>query len=123
MTISIESLRLQFPALTGKGYFNFGGQGPLPQKALDTMMASYRQVQKKGPFSVAMNAWIDQVMADTKQAIAAEIGAKPRNITLTENVTVGCNIALWGIEWREGDEILVGDCEHPGVIGTLLFIY
>ena len=58
-------------------------------------------------------------MAKTKEAIATEIGAQPRNIVLTENVTVGCNIALWGIEWQEGDEVLVGDCEHPGVIGTL----
>ncbi len=117
--MDLEQLRLQFPALTDKGYFNFGGQGPLSRKALNAIISSYDKVQVQGPFSITVNAWAQDVIAATKQAICSEVGGQPRNITLTENVTMGCNIALWGIEWQEGDEILVGDCEHPGIIGIL----
>ena len=38
---------------------------------------------------------------------------------MTENVTVGCNIAFWGIDWQPGDRILLSDCEHPGVIASI----
>ncbi len=43
----------------------------------------------------------------------------PETITLTENVSVGCNIALWGIDWQAGDHLLISDCEHHSVIATV----
>ncbi|OKH18652.1 aminotransferase class V-fold PLP-dependent enzyme [[Limnothrix rosea] IAM M-220] len=119
MAMDLEQLRLQFPAIAAKSYFNFGGQGPLSRKALNAIISSYDKVQVQGPFSIAVNAWAQDVMAKTKAAIASELRVQPKNLVLTENVTMGCNIALWGIEWQEGDEILVGDCEHPGIIGIL----
>jgi L-cysteine/cystine lyase len=39
-------------------------------------------------------------------------------ITLTDNVTVGCNIAMWGIDWQLGDHLLLSDSEHPGIVAT-----
>lgn len=39
-------------------------------------------------------------------------------MTLTENVSAGCNIALWGMDWRIGDHLLLSDCEHHGVIAA-----
>ena len=48
---SLESHRLHFPALQNKLYFNYGGQGPLPQSALDAIIESYTQLQQDGPFS------------------------------------------------------------------------
>jgi L-cysteine/cystine lyase len=55
----------------------------------------------------------------TRQAIATELGGSAGSIALTENVTAGCNIALWGLNWQAGDRILVSDCEHPGVIASI----
>jgi L-cysteine/cystine lyase len=31
---------------------------------------------------------------------------------------VGCNIALWGIDWQAGDHLLLSDCEHPGIVAA-----
>lgn len=102
-----------------KGYFNFGGQGPLSQETLNTIIEGYQKVQQLGPFSQRVNAWLDEETAKTRRAIASEVGATPETITLTENVTVGCNIALWGLDWQEGEHILLTDCEHPGVIASI----
>ncbi|MFW6357958.1 MAG: aminotransferase class V-fold PLP-dependent enzyme [Chroococcales cyanobacterium] len=115
----IETHRQQFPSLQNKAYFNFGGQGPLPQVAVEGIMEAYTYVQEHGPFSVKINAWIQEQEALLREAIASEIGAIADTISLTENVTDGCNIALWGIEWQRGDHILLSDCEHPGVIATV----
>ncbi|MBW4650054.1 MAG: aminotransferase class V-fold PLP-dependent enzyme [Kastovskya adunca ATA6-11-RM4] len=115
---SIDLHRQQFPALANKAYFNFGGQGTLPQASLDAISQTYQYIQHNGPFSTGVNAWLMEEGNATREAIASELGAPTSSITLTENVTVGCNIAMWGIDWQAGDHLLMTDCEHPGVIAT-----
>lgn len=112
--------RQHFPALVNKRYFNFGGQGPLPQRSLTAIAETHAHVQAVGPFSQAANRWITEELAHIRGAIATEFGVSPSTLTLTENVTVGCNIPLWGFDWQPGDHVILSDCEHPGVIATLL---
>lgn len=118
-TPQLEIHRQQFPALSNKAYFNYGGQGPLPQASLDAIFQSYDYVQRYGPFSQQINRWINQEETLTRNAFAAELGIAPETLTITEDVTVGCNIALWGINWQPGDHLLLSDCEHPGIIATI----
>ena len=117
--MNLKEHRQQFPGLANKIYFNFGGQGTMPQGALEAIVDTYRYIQQKGPFSLKVNSWIEQHVNLTKAAIATELQTTPETITLTENVTAGCNIALWGIEWRAGEHILITDCEHPGIIAIV----
>jgi L-cysteine/cystine lyase len=111
--------RQDFPGLTDKAYFNYGGQGPMPQSALSAIYESYQFIQEKGPFSEQVGLWVSTELAKTRQAIASELGVLPQTITLTENVSIGCNISLWGLDWQPGDRILIGDCEHPGIIAAV----
>ena len=114
----LERHRQQFPALANKAYFNFGGQGTLPQGSLEAIQQAYEYVQRHGPFSAGVNAWVTEEADKTRLAIASELGAAVEAIALTEDVTVGCNIAMWGIDWQAGDRMLLTDCEHPGIIAT-----
>ena len=111
--------RQQFPALSNKSYFNYGGQGTLPTVALEAIAQSYNYIQTAGPFSLGVNNWINQEASLTREAIAQELGVTAETITLTEDVTVGCNIALWGLPWQAGEHILLSDCEHPGIIAAV----
>ncbi|MBE9125255.1 MULTISPECIES: aminotransferase class V-fold PLP-dependent enzyme [unclassified Coleofasciculus] len=115
----LERHRRQFPALGNKAYFNYGGQGPLTSASLAAIQQAYDYIQQHGPFSGKVFAWIVEEANQTRQAIASELGVPPETIALTENVTVGCNIALWGIDWQKGDRILLTDCEHPGIVATV----
>ena len=115
-----DNHRQQFPALANKAYFNYGGQGPLPEPALDAIYQAYKWVQLGGPFSAQMGAWVVQEAMLTRRAIASELTVPPETIALTEDVTVGCNIALWGIDWKAGDHLLISDCEHPGVVASVM---
>jgi L-cysteine/cystine lyase len=122
-SISASSTKLhrhreQFPALANKTYFNYGGQGPMPQGAMDAITQSEAHIQHIGPFGNEAYGWIAPQIQATREAIASELHVPTQTITFTENVTVGCNIAIWGIEWQAGDNILLSDCEHPGVIAT-----
>ena len=117
--IEIEKHREQFSGLANKVYFNFGGQGTMPKSASTAIINTHQYIQEIGPFSLEINAWLNREVALVRQEIATELGTTAKRITLTENVTVGCNIALWGIDWQPGDSILMSDCEHPGVIAAV----
>lgn len=116
--LSLEQHRQNFPALGNKAYFNYGGQGPLPDPAQREIQQAYRYIQQEGPFSRWVNAWVTQQVEQTRQAIAAELKVAPATITLTDAVSTGCNIALWGLNWQPGDHLLLSDCEHPGIIAA-----
>ncbi|MTJ11352.1 aminotransferase class V-fold PLP-dependent enzyme [Anabaena sp. UHCC 0187] len=110
--------RAQFPALSNKVYFNYGGQGTMPQGAMDAISQSQAHIQNIGPFGSEAYSWISPQIQASREAIASTLNVPSDTITLTGNVTVGCNIAMWGIDWQPGDHLLLSDCEHPGVIAT-----
>ncbi|MEO1296666.1 MAG: aminotransferase class V-fold PLP-dependent enzyme [Cyanobacteria bacterium J06636_16] len=112
-------LRQQFPTFAHRRYFNYGGQGPLPQPALDAIQQAHLSLQTEGPFSATTKDWMQQTIADTREALATLLQVVPTTLTLTESVSVGCNIPLWGIDWQAGDRILITDCEHPGVVAAI----
>jgi L-cysteine/cystine lyase len=119
MNRSIETYRQQFPYLDRYTYFNYGGQGLMSRGAIDTMQQSQETMQAIAPFSLASNDWIMAETAKLRSLMATELGAPIETITITEDTTVGCNIALWGIDWQAGDRILITDCEHQGVIAIV----
>lgn len=112
----LHQYRQKFRALANKAYFNFGGQGPMPSSAMDAVILAQDEIQRIGPYGKEVNAWLIQQTNATRVAIATELNVPAQTITLTEDVTVGCNIAMWGIDWKPGDHILLTDCEHPGII-------
>lgn len=115
----LDQHRSEFPFLKGKTYFNYGGQGPMPRSAIAVLHEAHDRFQELGPFSSAANAWMVEEGTLTRSAIAKDLGATADTITLTEDVSVGCNIALWGIDWKAGDHILISDCEHQGIIAAV----
>ena len=115
----LKEHRQQFPGLINKTYFNFGGQGTMPEPSLQAIIDTHKYIQEVGPFSGKVNGWLTNKVNLLREAIALELEAALETITLTENVTAGCNIAMWGVDWSEGDRILMTDCEHPGIIATV----
>ncbi|MEB3356856.1 MAG: aminotransferase class V-fold PLP-dependent enzyme [Synechococcales bacterium] len=115
----LEQHRQHFPALGNKTYFNYGGQGPMPQSAIAAIREAHETLQRTGPFSGEANGWMLQEITQVRGAIATELHVTPDTITLTENVTTGCNIPLWGFDWQAGDHLVLSDCEHPGIIAAI----
>lgn len=96
LTARLQTLRAEFPALANKRYFNFGGQGPMPQSALTAITDAHLTLQTAGPFSGSINQWIQQSAMAMRQTLADLLTVPVEAMTLTEDVTVGCNIPLWG---------------------------
>jgi L-cysteine/cystine lyase len=111
-------LRDLCPALANKTYFNYGGQGPLPTPSLEAIVASWRRIQELGPFTEAMWPFLAEETSRIRLHLAEWCGAPPHRLALTENVTMGCVLPLWGLPWQPGEEVLVSDGEHDGVVAA-----
>jgi L-cysteine/cystine lyase len=106
------------PALANKTYFNYGGQGPLPTPSLEAITSSWQRIQELGPFTTTVWPFIEQETGRVRRRLAAACGVGPHRLSLTENVTSGCVLPLWGLPWQSGDELLISDAEHPGVVAA-----
>lgn len=110
--------RQSFATLESKTYFNFGAQGPLPAAAFEAMRALYAEIEQAAPLSAEGGAAVLLAAKRARAALAAELAAPETSIALVESTSVGCNIALWGIDWRPGDHLVISDREYPGVTAT-----
>tara|TARA_Y100001970_G_C14259267_1_gene878368 strand:- start:17016 stop:18227 length:1212 start_codon:yes stop_codon:yes gene_type:complete len=113
-----QKLRRSIPALRNKVYFNYGGQGPLPQESLVSIFKTWEKIQELGPFTKDVWPFISNEISRTKSLLASLYKVKPHQICLSENVTTGFVIALWGIDFKSQDRIIISDCEHPGIVAA-----
>jgi L-cysteine/cystine lyase len=58
-----------------------------------------------------------------KAALANVLGCEAMDVALTHSTTEGINIALMGIDWRPGDEIVTSATEHPGVLHPVYLLH
>ncbi|WP_115018290.1 aminotransferase class V-fold PLP-dependent enzyme [Synechococcus sp. UW140] len=115
---SIGTLRDLCPALANKTYFNYGGQGPLPTPSLEAISLSWQRIQQLGPFTTEVWPFISREVNSTRALLAQLCGVAPHRLALSENVTTGCVLPLWGLPFDPGDRLLISDCEHPGVVAA-----
>ena len=113
-----NKLRSLCPALQNKTYFNYGGQGPLPTPSLDAITSSWKRIQELGPFTTDIWPYISAEVNNTRGRLARLCNVPAHRLALSENVTTGCVLPLWGLPLDDGDHILISDCEHPGVVAA-----
>ncbi len=113
-----NKLRSLCPALQNKTYFNYGGQGPLPTPSLDAITNSWKRIQELGPFTTDIWPYISAEVNNTRGRLARLCNVPAHRLALSENVTTGCVLPLWGLPLDDGDHILISDCEHPGVVAA-----
>ena len=111
-------LRDSCAALENKLYFNYGGQGPLPTPSLEAITSSWQRIQELGPFTTDVWPYIGAESNNTRRQLAQICGVGPHRLALSENVTSGCVLPLWGLPFQAGDHLLISDCEHPGVVAA-----
>jgi L-cysteine/cystine lyase len=91
---------------------------PCPEARLEAIIDAYNFLQQKALSRTGKR--LDYQKNGTSTARnGSGIGNQPSDLSITEDVTVGCNIALWGVDWQAGEHILLTDCEHPGIIATV----
>ncbi|MEM2118406.1 MAG: aminotransferase class V-fold PLP-dependent enzyme [Candidatus Bathyarchaeia archaeon] len=105
----IEEIREQFPITKNKVFLNHAAQSPLPKPVADALRKCVDEFSKFGDTSIK---WND----GGKPFFAKLIGAKPEEIALVENTSIGLNIAANVLTYPRGSKIVTTDLEYPSVV-------
>jgi len=121
MTIETTALATnywtEFADFEGVTYLNAALQGPMPLVAAREAQAALEW--KKHPYRLPDGAYFD-LPDRIREKIARVIGARPSEIAVTTGASTGLAAIAAGIDWKPGDEVLVGRGEFPAHFSTWL---
>jgi selenocysteine lyase/cysteine desulfurase len=118
--VTIGTIRADFPALAGWTYLNCGGMAPLPARVGAELLRIPQAVMQEGPLRLQAHDEEFLGIEAARATIARFIGADADELTFTTQFSTGVNIVVEGLAWREGDEIIVTDQEHPALLTPVL---
>lgn len=113
------AIRAALPALAHHVYLNTGTYGPLPDAVRAAMESHVERAHAEGRIGEAAYAAQSGLEAEARAALARVVHAPVEDIALTHCTSDGLNLVVGGLEWQAGDEVLVGDAEHPGLLVPL----
>ncbi len=117
--ISIREARDGFGPFEGRVWLNVAHQGPLPKVA----RAALRDVaeQKAAPHLIRDEDFFE-VPSAVKRSLAPFIGVPPPEIILGNSTTYGLHLLSHGVQWRDGDEVLLVDGDFPATVVPWLWL-
>jgi L-cysteine/cystine lyase len=113
----LTAIRRELPVLERWAYLNSGTAGPLPRRVSEAIALELERQVHDGRADVDhyMNSYFP-LRTELRERFARLLGATSDEIAITHHTTEGMNIAVWGINWRPGDEIVTTTDEHEGVL-------
>lgn len=112
----IAAVREELPSCSAAGlYLNVGGAGPMPRVARAAVEAAMDRALMAGRATLDAVEEMERTAQGVRTRAGAAIGAGETEIALTGNTTQGIDVAIWGRDWRPGDEVVTTALEHPGV--------
>ena len=109
--------RAEFADFEGVAYLNAALQGPMPVVAAGEAQAALEW--KKHPYRLPDGAYFD-LPDRIREKVARVIGARPSEIAVTTGASAGLASVAAGLDWKPGDEVLVGRGEFPAHFATWL---
>lgn len=102
-------VRSQFNMIDGLAYMNNGTEGPVPRVVYEKNVRILREIAED-----PSNNYRRDDLTEVRKKLARFVGADPAEISYTRSTTEGMNIFAMGIDWNEGDEVVMNNHEHPG---------
>jgi L-cysteine/cystine lyase len=110
----VHTLRPALGGVTTSVYLNNGTAGPLPQVALDALIAESRYDFERGRADILAFERMLGTLEQLREAFARMLNAGTDEIAITHHTSDGMNIGTWGLNWQPGDELLITNLEHEG---------
>ena len=108
---SARTLREQFTILDEGLYLNHAAVGPWPRCAAEAVRAFAAENLNHGPARYA--DWIERT-DELRDGLARLTGAaSAADIALLKNTTEGISAVAWGLDWRDGDNLVLPRSEFP----------
>ncbi len=118
----IAAIRDELPVLQTCLFLNAGTNGPIPRRSHDALLQYAQTELLEGRLGLATFLRFKEVCDQTRAHLAEILGCDPLEIALTHNTTEGMNIALMGLDWQRGDEVVTSTLEHPGGLNPVYLL-
>jgi L-cysteine/cystine lyase len=115
----LQAIREAMPATTAHTYLNTGTFGPLPRCVIEAMQERLQEEWREGRLGAEAHAALLSHYREARQRCAELFHADIEEIALTDNTGEGLNIIAFGLNWREGDEVITTNHEHISALAPL----
>jgi L-cysteine/cystine lyase len=121
-TAKIAAIREELPAVQRFAYLNVGTNGPLPRRSHAALVEQARMELEEGRIGPPAYERYFQSKTGAREAIADLLGCTLDEVALTHSTTEGMNIALMGLDWAPGDEVITATSEHEGGLSPVALV-
>ncbi len=108
--MDINKIRRAFPHTEDLVYMNHAAVSPIGSHV---RAAIHGLVEERHLTNIENYFDFLPVIDEVKEKAAAVLHTRPAQIEFVPNTSAGLNILAHGLDWQEGDEILVPGCEFP----------
>ena len=115
----IQRIRQEMPAATSRIYLNNGTFGPMPTHVVQAMQDRLQYELQNGRLGTEAFEKMRSVYVDARTRVAHLLNADVEEIALTDSTGDGMNIMSYGLNWREGDEVVTTNHEHISALAPL----
>jgi selenocysteine lyase/cysteine desulfurase len=102
-----------FGPFDGRSWLNTAHQGPLPRPAVE--MAVQAAALKAAPHRIGDDDF-SEVPERLRALLAQLAGSPPDQIVLGNSTSYGLHLVANGLDWQDGDEVLVIEGDYPATI-------
>lgn len=109
--LDLSNVRAEFPITRSRAYLNNASIAPASTPVLSAMGYFMGDVRDNGRNRYPK--WCDYAETAIKTRVARLIGAKRNEIAFVKNTTEGLITVANGLDWRDGDNVVLPDIEYP----------
>jgi len=118
----VAAIRHELPPVQQYVYLNTGSNGPLPKASYIALQNQALREWQEGRTRAQQIAQVVEMQEAARIAFAGVLGCAPDEVALTHSTTEGINIALMGLNWQPGDEVISATTEHSGGLYPLFLL-
>lgn len=110
---TFESVRAEFPVVSQYAYLDHANVGPLPSTAVEAITKTLTAQARTGSI---YHATLHDIAEKARGQFAALVSAAPSQIAYVPSTASGVSIVSQGLDWREGDEVIVPAIDYPSAV-------
>lgn len=108
--MDIEKIREEFPVTQNNLFLDHARVSPLPRRVRDKIHDFARDASENGTANYPQ--WMAE-MESVRASFARLINADLDEVAFVKNTSEGISIVANGIDWKEGDNVVIPDIEFP----------
>ncbi|HEY0310978.1 MAG TPA: aminotransferase class V-fold PLP-dependent enzyme [Allosphingosinicella sp.] len=109
----------EFSFVPGLTYLNTGSEGSMPRRLQAVLGEAVAKWASSPSQAFFFDPLLDSKETANRARMAAFVGARPQEIVLTDNTTMGLAMVIIGFPWRPRDEVVTTQHDHFSMYSPL----